>query len=84
MHFSMFYTAPVFLLSLWGLGRSWKIDRTLFWLAICVLGYFILLSAGPEADARFRVPMVPLYLLVAAQGLNSMVRRRRPLTTEPE
>jgi len=83
MHFSMFYTVPVFLLSLWGLGRLWKINRSIFWLAICVLGYFILLSAGPEADARFRVPMVPLYLLVAAQGLNSLVRRRRPLTTEP-
>jgi hypothetical protein len=82
MHLSIFYTMPIFLLFLWGLGRLWKIDRTLFWLAACVLGYFVLLSAGPESDARFRAPMVPLYVLIAAEGSNSL-RKKTALGSFP-
>lgn len=37
----------------------------LFWLVIV---YFILLSAGPEANSRFRAPIMPFLALYAAAG----------------
>jgi hypothetical protein len=36
--------------------------------ALCLIGYFLVLSAGPEAFARFRVPIVPYLAALAGVG----------------
>ncbi len=38
-----------------------------------VMLYFILISAGPEAGSRFRVPIMPILAIYAAQGLVLLV-----------
>lgn len=37
--------------------------------------YFVIVSAGPEAYSRFRVPTVPIFSLVSAAGLVKVLRR---------
>lgn len=40
---------------------------------LILIAYFVLISAGPEANTRFRVPLMPFLALLAARGL-----QRRP------
>ena len=35
---------------------------------VAVLAYFVIISAGPEAASRFRVPLAPLLALLSAAG----------------
>jgi hypothetical protein len=44
---------------------------------VAVLAYFIIISAGPEAASRFRVPLAPLLALLSAAGWQSL-RKNRP------
>jgi hypothetical protein len=62
-------------LGLWLRRRSG--DKAVAAIMLVVVGYFALLSAGPEARARFRVPVVPLVAAVAAAG---WVGSRSPAT----
>jgi 4-amino-4-deoxy-L-arabinose transferase-like glycosyltransferase len=57
--------------------------RELFAIALPlgVIVYLALLSAGPEANARFRVPAVPFLAILAGHGLSSWFVRRP--TVEP-
>ena len=49
--------------------------RRAFWtFVIATIGYVLVISAGAEADARFRTPIIPLLALLAALGLQSIVR----------
>jgi len=45
-----------------------------------LLVYFIIISAGPEAASRFRVPLTPLLALLSAAGWQSPRRGRWPAT----
>lgn len=49
-------------------------------LLLLVIGYFVGLAAGAEANSRFRVPIVPLCAILAGVGLPLASRffRRRP------
>jgi 4-amino-4-deoxy-L-arabinose transferase-like glycosyltransferase len=38
--------------------------------------YFVILSTGPQAYSRFRVPFTPLLAVCAAGGLDGLLRRR--------
>jgi hypothetical protein len=52
----------------------------LFWaFVVGTVGYVIVISAGAAAEARFRIPIIPLLALLAALGLQHTVRlvRRR-------
>jgi 4-amino-4-deoxy-L-arabinose transferase-like glycosyltransferase len=42
---------------------------------VVVLGYFLLVSAGPEATSRFRVPLAPLLALLSAAGWQTLPHR---------
>jgi 4-amino-4-deoxy-L-arabinose transferase-like glycosyltransferase len=44
--------------------------------AVAVLAYFIIISAGPEAASRFRVPLAPLLALLSAAGWQSLRKSR--------
>ncbi len=81
----------LFLSSLWGLAFLAVVYAgVVFWLVrtprggwapgivvvVAVLGYFILVSSGPEAASRFRVPMAPMLALLSAAGWQSLRRSR--------
>ncbi len=78
MRVLMIYTLPVLILALYGLVTTWRVNRTFFVLAMLVIGYFVIISAGPEAYGRFRVPFLPIYAILAATGLDSIITRFLP------
>jgi hypothetical protein len=56
-------------LAVLGVIALWRCDRPLALLIAGTVGYFLLISAGGEAEARFRVPVVPQIAIAAACGL---------------
>ncbi|HEU0092215.1 MAG TPA: glycosyltransferase family 39 protein [Vicinamibacteria bacterium] len=60
---------------LWRMRAEAVPVRLLAVLLAGLVAYFVLLSAGPQAYSRFRVPFTPLLALAAARGLE---RRSRP------
>lgn len=44
------------------------------WACLLVAAYLLVISAGPQADARFRTPVMPLLLPLAAAGLCALRR----------
>jgi len=45
------------------------------WLFLATIAYFCLLSAGPEAYSRFRVPFMPLFCIMAGLGVQAIPQR---------
>ncbi len=52
------------------------------WLLAATVAYLVVISGGPEAYSRFRVPVTPLLGVLAAAGLAAWRRNREgsPLT----
>jgi len=77
----LLYTVPCLGFAVFGLKQCWNMNRAFFWLAALVIGYFVVVSSGAETFARFRVPVLPLYSILIALGLDSawqrISRRRR-------
>lgn len=78
-------TAALFLwnLVLWVLAAVGAVvglrsKRRAFWVfVIATIGYVLVVSAGAQAYARFRTPLIPLLALLAALGLRSIVLKVR-------
>jgi len=64
------FTAAIFVFAVIGSMASWKRDRALAAMVIATVVYFLLISAGGEAESRFRVPVIPQYMVAAACGLS--------------
>jgi hypothetical protein len=64
------YTAALFVFAVLGAAALWKRDRDLAAMIVATIIYFVLISAGGEAESRFRVPVIPQYVIVAAIGLS--------------
>jgi hypothetical protein len=62
------WTHTITLLALLGTFLLWQRDRTLSLLIALTVAYFVVISAGSEAEARFRAPVVPLMAIAAAVG----------------
>lgn len=60
------FTALEFALAVVGLIAMFRHDRQLAIFAGLTLLYFVVISAGAESEARFRVPFMPLYAITAA------------------
>lgn len=73
-------TVAEIVLALIGLLWLWRRDRPLAWLLFATLAYFLFISAGGEAEARFRVPVVPQLAIAAAFGIEAV---RRVASPEP-
>ena len=73
----LLYTVPCLGLALFGLQQCWIRNRAFFWLASLVIGYFVAVSSGAETFARFRIPILPLYIILIAQGLEGAWQRLR-------
>jgi hypothetical protein len=69
------FTAITFVFAAIGAAALWKRDRPFGAAVIATVVYFILISAGGEAEARFRVPVIPQYMIAAACGVE-LARRR--------
>jgi hypothetical protein len=72
------FAACCFVFAVIGAAALWRRDRDLAMLTIATIVYFLLISAGGEAEARFRVPVIPQYMIAAACGVEA-VRRSRGL-----
>lgn len=60
-----------------GLLVCWRRWPDLFWLAVPLAAYFLVLSAGAEAYSRFRAPAVPFLALIGGAGLDGLLERRQ-------
>lgn len=69
--------AMEFALALIGLALLWKTDRRLALLIALTVAYYLVISAGGEAESRFRVPVIPQVAIAAAAGIETV---RRGLT----
>ena len=72
------FVGLVFALAVLGIIVLWPRDRALALLIAGTVGYFLLISAGAEAEARFRVPVVPQIAIAAACGLEAIRRAASP------
>jgi hypothetical protein len=70
----LMYTIPLLCLASMGSVVLWRKNRQLFMLMFLAVLYFLVISGGPGSDSRFRVPIVPIYALAAAVGLDCALR----------
>lgn len=75
---SLGYTVPLALLALLGIPYWWRRDRGLAWLVVLVLVYMIGMALGAEAYSRFRVPVIGLYAILCAGGVERIWRKPAP------
>jgi len=66
--------AIVIALAFAGVVALWHRDRPLALLIALTASYFVLISAGGESEARFRVPVMPEIAIAAACGLDAIRR----------
>jgi len=66
------WTAVVSIFALVGLFIVRRRDRPLALLLGLTIAYFLLISAGGEAEARFRVPVLPMMAIAAAAALRQL------------
>jgi len=67
-----------FALAIIGIVLLWRTDRQMALLIALTVAYYLVISAGGEAESRFRVPLVPQIAIAAAAGVEAV---RRGLTT---
>ena len=77
------FVAVVFFLAVAGIAALWRDDRALALLLAGTVAYFLVISAGGEAEARFRVPVVPQISIAAAAGLDLLRRKIRHARPAP-
>lgn len=79
----LLYTVPVLCLAIAGLTWIWRENRQCFYLAVLVMLYFVFLPAGAESYSRYRVPIIPILVVLAATGLDFILDRCYPHQAEP-
>lgn len=57
-----------------GIVTLWRSDRELALLLLLTIAYFVLMAAGAESEARFRVPVIPQLAIAAAAGVDAVRR----------
>ncbi len=82
--FAALLLAPVLLLAPG--GRPWQpgwgratLVTLLCWLAVPVVGFFLVTLLRPMYTARYLIYVLPAYLLILAVGLTAVARHSRPL-----
>jgi hypothetical protein len=74
------YTLPLFLLAAAGALYWWRLDRLAASLMLATIAYMVVMSLGVEAYSRFRVPILPLYAMLAGGGAAALADRWPPAT----
>jgi 4-amino-4-deoxy-L-arabinose transferase-like glycosyltransferase len=75
-------TTAVTLLALLGAFALWRKDRAVAALIFATIAYFVVISAGSEAESRFRVPVVPLMAIAAGAGAEAIRQGGRAIAQE--
>lgn len=76
----MVFVQLALLLVLWlafavGTFKLWRRkDWLTLFLVLGMIGYFCIVAAGPETNARFRIPLLPFVVLVAGAGIVRLER----------
>lgn len=70
-----FYTVAALCFALVGLAFFWSKNRQLFYLAFLTIAYFVAVSSGGESYSRYRVPFIPVYVLLTATGIDFALKR---------
>jgi hypothetical protein len=68
------WTHAVLALAVIGIILMWRRDRELAQLIAATVLYFVLITAGGESEARFRVPVMPQIAIAAAFGVDAVRR----------
>ena len=68
------YTVPAFCFAILGLLRLWRHDRRLFYFLFLSIGYFVIVSAGGDTYSRHRVPIMPMYAILIASGIDAIFK----------
>jgi len=71
------YTLPLAVLALYGVFYWWRVDRLAAIMMLLTVLYFVVMSLGTEAYSRFRVPILPLYTMLAGGGAAALAARWR-------
>lgn len=66
-----------FVLAIIGIFALWRRDRPLALILGLAIVYFVVMAGGGEAEARFRVPVMPQMTIVAAAGVEAAARAIR-------
>lgn len=74
----LIYTVPAFCFAVVGLLRLWNTNRRLFYLSFLTISYFVTVSSGAESYSRYRVPIVPVYVILIAAGVDTALKLRTP------
>jgi 4-amino-4-deoxy-L-arabinose transferase-like glycosyltransferase len=64
----------IFVLAVIGTIFLWRYDRSMALLIALTVAYFVSVSAGGEAESRFRVPVIPQLAMAAAMGVEAIRR----------
>ena len=78
------YTVPLAALALVGLSYWWRVDRLAATMMLLTVLYFVVMSLGAEAYSRFRVPILPLYAVLAGGGAAALAERWRGVSASAE
>src|SRR5882724_12339796 len=68
------FTAATFVFAVIGAAALWRRDRDFATVLLLTIVYYLLISAGGESESRFRVPVIPQYVVIAAFGLETVKR----------
>jgi hypothetical protein len=71
------YTLLLLVLAIVGAWRLWATNRMATALLVITIAYFVVIGAGMGSYSRFRVPVAPLYSVLAAAGAWRVVERVR-------
>ncbi len=63
-----------FVLAIIGILALWRRDRDLALILALAIVYFVVMAGGGEAEARFRVPVIPEIAIAAAAGVEAARR----------
>jgi hypothetical protein len=66
--------AALLVLAAVGILALWRSDRELALLLLVTIAYFVVMAAGAESEARFRVPVIPQLAIAAAAGADAVRR----------
>lgn len=75
-------TTAATLLALLGLVALWRRDRAVAAFIGATILYFVFVSAGSEAESRFRVPVVPMMAIAAGAAADAIGRGLARYETE--
>jgi len=76
---TIIYLAALYLGAGYGIWFAFRYEKTFLLSHLFIVGillYYLVISAGPEAYARFRVAIIPLLAIYAGKGLSTFAWKR--------